>query len=270
MNDKQIDERTYLAKQYKSKDNLQVRIETHEKYTEPKVDFIFFVLDQLSWTGQEQVIDVGCGAGSYVEPANQRCGAYFACDLSFGMLQGLPSAGLSRVNLDAQQLPFASNTADVVLANHMLYHVPDQHTAVAEIYRVLKPGGYLLAATNSADNMPELTEIRLAIIEKFALSLPKLSGSRLSFNLENGAEVLERHFNSVVRKDLDSALVFRTSQPVVDYINTSRDYYMGIMPDGVQWEAVEEAIHEAVKSRIAQAGTFRVQKLTGVFVCQKD
>jgi ubiquinone/menaquinone biosynthesis C-methylase UbiE len=270
MNYKQIDERTYLAEQYKTKDNLQVRIETHQKYTEPIVDFISFVLDLIPWTGQERVIDVGCGAGAYVEAASERCGTYYACDLSFGMLQGLPMAALSRVNLDAQRLPFASNTADVILANHMLYHVPDQDAAVGAIYRVLKPGGYLLAATNSDDNMPELSEIRQAMVEKFGFSMPKLSGSRLTFYLENGSSVLERHFNSVHRRDLDSALVFRSSQPVVDYINTSRDYYMGIKPEEVQWKAVEAAIHKAVNGRIAKDGAFRVQKLTGVFVCQKD
>lgn len=270
MNFTQTDESKYVREQYKTQDNLQVRIQTHEKYTQPKVDFLSFVLDQIAWTGQETVIDVGCGAGVYVEPARKRCSIYYACDLSFGMLQDLSVPVLSRVNLDAQQLPFTDETADVILANHMLYHVPDQDAAVAAIYRVLKPGGYLLAATNSADNMPELTEIRQAIIEKFAFSLPKLSGSRLNFNLENGHQVLERHFNSVVRRDLESALVFRSSQPVVDYINTSRDYYMGIKPGGVQWQTVEAAIHEAVNGRIAKNGQFRVQKLTGVFVCQKD
>jgi hypothetical protein len=45
---------------------------------------------------------------------------------------------------------------------------------------------------------------------------------------------------------------------------------MGIKPVGVQWKAVEAAIHEAVNGRIAKDGAFRVQKLTGVFVCQKD
>ncbi len=270
MNSIEINEQKYLREQYKNKDNLQVRIETHEKYTEPKVDFLSFVLDQVHWTGKETVVDVGCGAGAYVEPTRERCDRYYACDLSFGMLKGLSMAGLARVNLDAQKLPFVGETADVVLANHMLYHVPDQDAAVGEIYRILKPGGYLLAATNSGNNMPELAELRGAIGQKFGLSTPRLTGSRLFFNLEEGHRVLERHFDFVSRRDVESALVFRSSQPVVDYINTSCIYYMGQLPEGISWEMVEGAIHDAVNGRIADEGAFRVQKLTGVFVCRKD
>ncbi len=267
---KNIDESEYLRKQYKNQDNLQVRIQTHEKYTHPKIDFISFILNNVPWTGQETVIDVGCGAGAYVEQTRKRCHKYFVGDLSFGMLQGLPMADLSRVNIDAQQLPFADETADVILANHMLYHVPDQDAAVREIYRVLKPGGYLLAATNSGHNMPELTQLRMSMSQQFGFSIPQPTESRLSFTLENGNKLLERHFDSVIRQDLKNALVFPTAQPVLDYINTSPKYYMGDLLQGIRWETVEAAIRRAVNDHIAKEGTFRIQKLTGVFVCRKD
>lgn len=271
MNFSAIDESKYVRQQYKTKDNLQVRIETHEKYTQPKVDFLAFVLDQVKWTGRETVIDVGCGAGVYVEGARQRCGTYYACDLSLGMLQGLSAPGLSRVNLDAQRLPFAAESADVVFANHMLYHVPDQEAAVREIKRVLRPDGYLLAATNSANNMPELAELRLTVANHFGISDDSSpSPPTLSFTLETGSELLERHFTAVQRHDLPSALVFPDSQPVVDYINSSRNYYMGHLPDNTPWEAVEAVIHQEVNGRIAQDDAFRVNKLSGVFVCQKN
>lgn len=275
MNDSQTDERQYVRQQYKTKDNLQVRIQTHEKYTRPKIDFIAFILDHVNWTGRETVIDVGCGAGVYVEAGMNRCGAtrggaYYACDLSFGMLQGLSIPGLPRINLDAQQLPFADECADVVLANHMLYHVPDQDAAVREIHRVLRPGGYLLAATNSAANMKELSDLRPAVVRHFGISTDDFPlRPRLTFTLESGHQVLERHFPFVTRHDHHSALVFPDSQPVVDYINSSRNYYMGVLPEGIRWEDIEAAIRREVDGRIAEHGAFRVNKLTGVFVCQK-
>jgi SAM-dependent methyltransferase len=265
------DESMYVRQQYKTKDNLQVRIQTHEKYTQPKVDFLSFVLDQISWTGKETVIDVGCGAGAYVEPTRKRCSLYYACDLSFGMLQGLPLPGPSRVNLDAQQLPFADESADIVLANHMLYHVPNKDAAVSEIKRVLKPGGTLLAATNSANNMPELTDFRLAIGRKFGLESdsPRIRPV-LSFTLEEGTGLLSRHFDSVTRHDQHSALVFPTSQPVVDYINSSRSYYEALIPETFDWAELEASLHKELSDHIAEHGHFRVNKLTGVFVCQKS
>ncbi len=49
--------------------------------------------------------------------------------------------------IDAQSIPFEDETFDAVIANHMLYHVPDRPKAIAEIKRVLKPGGRLIATT---------------------------------------------------------------------------------------------------------------------------
>ncbi|MFZ0548092.1 MAG: methyltransferase domain-containing protein [Candidatus Promineifilaceae bacterium] len=270
MNFTQTDENKYLREQYKTQDNLQVRIQTHEKYTQPKIDFNAFVLDQISWSGQETVIDVGCGAGVYVESAQQRGGAYYACDLSFGMLQGLNRPGLSRVNLDAQQLPFAEETADVIFANHMLYHVPDQGAAVREIRRVLRLGGYLLAATNSANNMPELSDLRSAVFQHFGISATNVpSKPSLTFTLESGHELLGRHFSAVQRHDHPSALIFPESQPIIDYLSSSKGYYIGYFPKEIKWAEVEDVIRQEVDNHIAQHGTFRVNKLTGVFVCQK-
>jgi 2-polyprenyl-3-methyl-5-hydroxy-6-metoxy-1,4-benzoquinol methylase len=50
---------------------------------------------------------------------------------------------------------------DVILANHMLYHVPNQPAAVAEFARVLRPGGYLLASTNSIHNLYQYHQLRV-------------------------------------------------------------------------------------------------------------
>ena len=155
MSNEVIDTRQYVRRQYKTQENLNVRVRTHQLYGVPQVDFPGWVLDRIAWHGGETVVDVGCGSGLYVEPARDRAGHYGAGDLSPGMLRQLEQPGLDRVNLDACALPLADNSADVILANHMLYHVPDQGAALREFVRVLKPTGRLLAATNSSQNMAE-------------------------------------------------------------------------------------------------------------------
>ncbi len=50
-----------------------------------------------------------------------------------------PPAGLTVA--DAARLPLADGVADVTLAAHMLYHVPDRRAAAAELRRVTRPGG---------------------------------------------------------------------------------------------------------------------------------
>ncbi len=257
------DDADYVKEQYATDSNLAIRIRTHELYTEPKLDFTAWVLDQIEWRGDEWVVDVGCGAGAYGEAVQARTLHYVAGDLSHGMLQTIVAP--SRVNLDAQRLPIVGGSVDVLLANHMLYHVPDKERALAEFARVLRPDGVLLAATNSAQNMLELGELLERVAAR--LGAATLPPAPLNFTLENGGAVLRRHFALVERIDLPSALVFREAQPVIDYVATSPRFLGGFDGDD---ELPWCVLRELVEAEIAARGTFRVHKLTGVFRCRND
>lgn len=49
---------------------------------------------------------------------------------------------LADVEADICNLPFDDNTFDVILCNHVLEHIPDDHKAMQELFRVLTPGGW--------------------------------------------------------------------------------------------------------------------------------
>ncbi len=49
---------------------------------------------------------------------------------------------LADVKADICNLPFEDNTYDVLLCNHVLEHIPDDKKAMAELFRILKPGGW--------------------------------------------------------------------------------------------------------------------------------
>ncbi len=51
---------------------------------------------------------------------------------------------LAKVKMDIHQIPFAENTFDVVLCNHVLEHVKNDIDALREIFRVLRPGGFAI------------------------------------------------------------------------------------------------------------------------------
>lgn len=267
MNVTGFDDQKYLRRQYKTQDNLNVRLRTHQLYGEPQIDFAEWVLEQINWQGDESVVDVGCGSGIYAKPVQARAAHYVAGDLSLGMLQKMEQPGLERVNLNAQALPLAANGADVILANHMLYHVPDQNAAVQEFARVLRPRGYLLVATNSRGTMSELE-----MLSRRALALLGIDESAdirppISFTLESGVELLEQHFTHVERYDLPGTLVFPNPEPVIAYLASSRERFEDRLPRELSWANVVAALDQVLSAHIAEQGEFRVNKLTGVFIC---
>ena len=58
--------------------------------------------------------------------------------------------------MDAQSIEFEDKYFDAVVANHMLYHVPDRMKTFLEIRRVLRTGGHLYATTNGRTHLKEL------------------------------------------------------------------------------------------------------------------
>jgi SAM-dependent methyltransferase len=110
---------------------------------------------------------------------------------------------------DVQALPFADGSFDVAVAAWMLYHVPDLDRAVSELARVLRPGGRLVALTNSAFHLQELRD------------LVGSGPSPSTFTSENGVEILSRSFARVRREDVDGMFSFATRVEVEEYVRAS-------------------------------------------------
>jgi SAM-dependent methyltransferase len=194
---------------------------------------------------------------------------YIAADYSIGMLRSGALSRLPRVNLDAQQLPVAPAAIDVLLANHMIYHLPRRDDALRDFVRVLRPGGYLLAATNSVQTMPELDKLLARAGEQLRPPIAPLRRPLMPFTLENGAELLRRHCRHVTRHDLVDALLFPSPQPLLDYLASMRAAYESQLPPPHTWHDVEAALHTRLEEHFSSHTHFRVSKKTGVFVCRR-
>lgn len=96
------------------------------------------------------LLDVACGGG-LLAPHVQGLGyRHVGVDLSATALPHARGHGVLAVRGDAQRLPFATGSIDVVVAGEVLEHVPDMPAAVAEACRVLRPGGTLVVDTIAA------------------------------------------------------------------------------------------------------------------------
>jgi SAM-dependent methyltransferase len=101
------------------------------------------------------VLDMGCGAGRHAFESLRRGARVVALDYSFGELEDVrdlfwameqegevgPDGGGLCVRGDALRLPFADGTFDRIIASEVLEHLTDDAGALAELTRVLKPGG---------------------------------------------------------------------------------------------------------------------------------
>jgi ubiquinone/menaquinone biosynthesis C-methylase UbiE len=262
-------DRDYLTKEaYATDELLAIRYRTHELYSQPKVDFPRWVMHALSWRGDEWVLDVGAGPGAYFELVRELIpnGCLIAGDLSFGMARQARAAHPHVLNLDAQRLPFADHSFDMVLANHMLYHVPDLRRALDEISRVLRPDGCLIAATNSAETMPEFDTLARRACALLGYPKQKFRPAHSQFSLENGTVLLARHFRAVARYDLPSAFHFPEVEPVMAYLNSLQPLNAFQLPDDVSWEAFMDVMEKQVTRLIRAFGELEVHKLAGALV----
>lgn len=107
-------------------------------------------IHDFSAFGGKKVLEVGCGNGYVLSRYAQHGADVFGVDITPTAVQ-LCKQRFAHMNLpgtfqeaDAEKLPFADATFDCVCSMGVLHHVPDTPRAVAEIHRVLKPGGRLI------------------------------------------------------------------------------------------------------------------------------
>ena len=163
--------------------------------------------------GGAAVLEVGCGTGAFAErlAAENPDATIVATDQSERFVQLTAARGVEARVADVQDLPFPDDSFDVVAAMWMLYHVPDLDRGLAELRRVLRPGGLLVAVTNGNEH---------------AAGLRRDAGGEAlvtQFSSENGEEALLRHFEAVRREELATRAVFADHAAAVAYLDTFSD-----------------------------------------------
>jgi SAM-dependent methyltransferase len=256
-----------LEQQYRDGSNLAARIALHARYSTATYNFHDWLFDFVVRAGpRARILELGCGTGQMWSTVRARVPASWQLvltDFSQGMLSEVgarlavaPFTACFALS-DAQAIPFPGDHFDVVIANHMLYHIPSLPRALAEIRRVLKPGARLVAATNGAQHMRELGSLADAMGSDMAL------WRELSFSLDNGAGLLAPYFALVERYDFTDSLHVTDAEPLVAYILSMRAAMGHLDIERTQ------QLRELATQRIARDGAFDITKASGLFVATK-
>ncbi len=270
-----LNDSTYLLKkQYRDASNLNARIALHRRFSTNSYDWFRWVFDHFDTPPAARVLELGCGPADLWRKNLHRIPEGWditLSDFSPGMLEkaqaNLADSAIpfhfQRIN--TQDIPYADATYDVVIANHMLYHVPDRELALSEIRRVLKPGGRFYATTVGAGHMVELRQL----VARFAgdakhtgdTNNPWRKENRPTFTLENGADQLSPYFEDVQVLIFEDNLVVTETEPLIDYIR-SMSSHSGFT------ERIYTEMFAFVDGEIAARGSIQITKSSGLFIAR--
>ncbi len=215
--------------QYADDGNLRAR-QRFWLHQSPYFDIEGWVLDLAGLAPGMKVLDAGCGNGLYLRAMAGRQVRAAGCDLSMGMLRSVACPAL--FSADVAALPVCDGVFDVVLAVHMLYHVPDRAAAVREMRRVLMPGSVCVAVTNGARHTRSLR----ALVERaVGKGMPgwRMTPATQAFTAENAAAQLGAAFGSVtcVRPPSQPPVVIRDAAVAADYVASMASHYQDDHPE---------------------------------------
>lgn len=243
--------------QYRTEANLAARQSIYA-YQHPPVDLPARVLDLAAPAPGDTIADIGCGNGTYLAELARRGfgGRVIGADLSPGMLaaaRGRADQAVALLGADASALPLRDGAADLTLAMHMLYHVPDPAAAVRELRRVTRRGGRVVVGLNGADHLNELHEI----IRAARGGSPP--GERV--RLDDGEALLRTVFSSVTRHDFPGELRVPGPEPVAAYVRSTS----GTLGHDDQERLVADVLARAFPD--GSGGLFKVTTHAGCLVC---
>lgn len=254
------------AEQYGDSRKLSARAGLH-KYSTAEPPWFSWVAQQLPLKAGDRVLDIGCGPAWFWAATARALPSKLdltLADMSPGMVREamercrpLPFGTVSGRQADAAAMPFEDGEFDAVVAMHMLYHLADPAIALAEMHRVLKPGGFLAVTTNGAGNMREIYE--LATVLGSAPTEP----SAAVFGLDIAERSMRSRFGDVAIFRRPAELRITDPDDVLHYLTS-------FPPGDGASEDRRAALREAIRGAFHHGnGTLQVRTEAGLLLSRK-
>lgn len=263
MSENRMKDAKAVKEQYCNSTNLSTRMSIHEKYSVNKLGFGNWLYQQYEFIDNMRILELGCGTGDLWTNRVDRLGpgtSLILSDFSEGMVEGVrnkfsynPRVSFEQINIE--EIPYEEESFDMVIANMMLYHVPNLQKGLHEVRRVLKKGGSFCCATFGENGIQGcLTNTLIG----YGIHID-INGS---FTLQNGADILKKHFTDVKRRDYIDALEVTETEDLLDYL-----YSMASI--GNLGNVTREEPYRCFEDSKDEKGIIHIPKEYGMFLCKK-
>ena len=252
-----------IVEHYKNAKNLNVRISLHDKYSHNKQGWFPWLFQQIDFSKINRLLEVGCGNGKLWKSnkIDLRNREIFISDSSQGMIDEVRKSLGNNFNclvFDCEKIPFKDNYFDAVVANHVLFYVYDLEKALKEISRVLNSNGIFYCSTYGSNHMKEINDLVSDFDSRIYLSQTKLYNV---FGLDNGVDILKKHFKNVKMKLYDDYLIVDRSKPIIDYIMSCHGNQNELL--GLRLGEFKTYLDNILNKK----GNIRITKEAGIFIC---
>ena len=269
-----MSENEKIVEQYQSSANLNKRINIHA-YSTSTQNWFDWVYERLQIQSGYKILEIGCGNAMlwahnvYKLPHNIEI---TLTDRSEGMLseaekklepyQKIFEEQNIRINyqiMDANKLMLPAKSFDLIIANHMLYHVDNIKSCLKAVSNALKKNGTFCCSTIGKEHMKELHEMVAAF--DAAIEIPSAYHATC-FRLENGTDFLKDYFSVIKQHIQDNDLLVDDIEVIYDYVHS----YPGNVPYILEKRADE--FRKMIKKKIEKQEVIYIHKSAGMFVCK--
>lgn len=259
----------YIKIQKVNRQNWMARAYLDSHFSTNKCKWSKWVMEQIEFPGRANVLELGCGQAELWVGNLRRlpfdCSVFLTDFSKKTLIQASKALGrdASRFGffvVNAEQIPYEDAVFDIVIANRMLYFT-DLKKTLAEIGRILKPGGKLYAATVGKRNMAEIAEL---YFDYFSAADRTRETVADIFGLDNGYELLSEIFSSVEVKRHCNELLVTESEPLIEYIQSAQ----GIHKCYLTQSGIRN-FKSHLNGIIRRQGSIKITKDEGLFIAEK-
>jgi len=198
----------------------------------------------LSWLAPqpaERILDLGCGDGQLTERIAASGASVVGVDLSPQMLASARSRGIDAHEGSAESLPFPAHSFDAVFSNAALHWVRDQDKMMAEVARMLRPGGRFVAEMGGHGNIAAIRVALMAVLERHGFG-GREDGVNYYPTAEGYRRRLAHHGFQVERIESIPRPTPLPATGMAAWLKTFRSGVLDTLPEALRETVVEETV----------------------------